>query len=603
MKQSLNHGMIGNCRTGALVSNTGTIEWLCMPFFNSPSVFAHLLDTDKGGEFRIIVDPSYVIEQSYIRNTNLLRTRFSSGQDVFEVIDFMPLFTAEYDDIYAHSEVVRYFKHISGKPSFRLKYNPQLEYARFKCVNSVHTEYLKTVTVDGDYDSLYLYSDFTLDDIITSRELFLTKDQFCLVSYDQKLLEQDIHRQYLKLERTKVYWLNWTERVNKFKYCNAEIIRSSLTLKMLTFKKTGAVLAALTTSLPETIGEVRNWDYRFCWVRDSSMVVRVFANLGHHPEAKAFLQYMLRLIPDKGEKIQIMYGINGEKTLTESSLDHLSGYNNSRPVRIGNEAYSQKQNDIYGILLDIIFYQFSKFSSSLEESEQLWTVTRGIMRTVRDNWKLPDRGIWELRTEQRHFTFSKMLCWMAADRASRVADILHKTSYQTKWELLRDEIKQDIEKNSWNEELQAYTQSYGDSCLDASTLLMCDYGFIEADNPRFISTVQATYRDLSKNGLMFRYKNADDFGEPSSSFTICTFWMIRSLFLIGERRKAKEIFETLLTYSNHLGLFSEDIDFETKELLGNFPQAYSHLALIETAILLNDDRLEHDSLLLGAIRK
>ncbi len=601
MKQKLNHGMIGNCRTGALVSNTGTIEWLCMPYFNSPSAFAHLLDINKGGEFEIVVDPHYTIAQSYIKNTNLLVTRFTSGYDVFELVDFMPLFTTEYEDLYAHSEVVRYFRFISGKPSFRLKYNPQLEYAQFFSQNIVQSEYIKTVTVEGEYDSLYLYSDFPLDDIAESNELFLTEDKFCLLSYDQKLLAQDIYRQYLKMERTKVYWLNWTERINKFKYCNAEIIRSALTLKMLTFEKTGAVLAALTTSLPETIGEVRNWDYRFCWVRDSSMVVRVFTDLGHFPEAKAFLQYMLRLIPDKGEKIQIMYGINGEKELTEICLDHLCGYNNSRPVRIGNEAYKQKQNDIYGILLDIVFYQLSNFSNTLEESEQLWTVTRGIMRTVSDNWTLPDMGIWELRNEQRHFTFSKVLCWVAADRASKIANLLQKPVYKMEWDKLKAEIKDYINTNCWSDQMQAYTQAYGDSCLDASTLLMCDYGFIAANDPKFISTVLATYRDLSKNDLMFRYKNADDFGEPSSSFTICTFWMIRSLFQVGERHKAKQMFETLLSYSNHLGLFSEDIDFESKELLGNFPQAYSHLALIETAILLNEDHLEDDSLLLDAI--
>ena len=253
-------------------------------------------------------------------------------------------------------------------------------------------------------------------------------------------------------------------------------------------------------------------------------------------------------------------------------------------MRIGNAAYIQKQNDIYGILMEVIYQQFVQFETSLDNSEELWTIVKSITSIVNLHWQEPDKGIWELRTEDRHFVFSKLLCWVAIDRAIKISEILGKIKYLEEWRALRSEIHDDIYTNGWNEEVQAYTQSYGSKDLDASTLLMQQYGFIKADDARFISTVQVTEKELCNDGLMYRYKNNDDFGEPSSSFTICTFWLIDSLHKIGETEKARGYFDQLLSYSNHLGLFSEDIDFKTKRLLGNFPQAYSHLALIETAI-------------------
>ncbi|MGB8374975.1 MAG: glycoside hydrolase family 15 protein, partial [Salegentibacter sp.] len=443
--------------------------------------------------------------------------------------------------------------------------------------------YIKSFTREGKYDSLFLYSNLDLEDVLEGKEITLEGNAYFLLGYHEKLIPQSLDRSYLKFQRTKTYWMNWSERTTRYTHYNDIILRSALVLKALSYKKSGSVLAAATTSLPETIGEERNWDYRFCWIRDASMVIKVMAGLGHRLSAKGFLQFIIDIIPNKDEKIQIMYGINGEKELTEHILDHLKGYKNSSPVRTGNAAYIQKQNDIYGILMEVIYQQFHQFETSLENSEELWTITRGIVRIVEENWKKPDKGIWELRTEDRHFVFSKLLCWVAIDRAIKIGELLRMGINDTKWKALRTEIYNDIYNNGWSEEKQAYTQSYGSQDLDASTLLMESYGFIEAKDPRFISTVQATEKELCYDGLMFRYKNKDDFGEPTSSFTICTFWLIDSLYKIGEKKKAKDMFEKLLSYSNHLGLFSEDIDFETKRLLGNFPQAYSHLALIETA--------------------
>ncbi|NAS11648.1 glycoside hydrolase family 15 protein [Poritiphilus flavus] len=581
---NLDYGIIGNCRSAALISKTGSLEWCCLPEFDSSSVFAKLLDTEKGGSFEILVDDSYEISQRYKKNTAVLITKFSDGDNIFEVHDFMPRYYTESGKYHAPPEVARHIRHIQGKPKFRVHYDPKLEYALGKTKTYVKKNFVVSLTTKEKFDTIFLYTSFNKNAVVEGRELEVTKNGYFLLGYNEKILQPTSRKIYLDLERTKVYWLNWTNRTPTYNKYNKEITRSAITLKLLSYDKTGAVLAAATTSLPETIGEVRNWDYRFCWIRDASMVIKVMANLGHKNVARRYLQFIIDLIPDKDEKLQIMYGINKEKTLTEETLDHLSGYKGSKPVRIGNAAYAQKQNDIYGILMDVMHAQLVRFSTDIENGEELWGITKGIVWIVTRHWREPDKGIWEFRTEDRHFTFSKVLCWVAIDRAIKVARILKKTRKLDQWVPLEQEIKQDILENSWNKKVNAFTQSYGSDHLDASVLLMESYGFIHARDPKFVSTVKAIGKDLNNGGLLYRYKNEDDFGLPSSSFTICTFWYINSLFKIGEEDEAMKLFDQILGYSNHLGLFSEDIDFKTKRLLGNFPQAYSHLALIECAV-------------------
>jgi GH15 family glucan-1,4-alpha-glucosidase len=296
-----------------------------------------------------------------------------------------------------------------------------------------------------------------------------------------------------------------------------------------------------------------------------------------------------------------MYGIERQRKLTERILYHLNGYENSKPVRVGNDAYKQKQNDIYGILMDIIYQEFHNFKTSLENSEMLWTIIRSIVKTVQNNWEKPDRGIWEIRSDKKHYTFSKVLCWVAIDRAIKVAELINMKRYIPEWNSLKNTIREEIFQNAWNSEIKSFTQSYDSNYLDASVLLMEPLGFIDSNEPQYKQTVHAVEKDLMHNGLMYRYKNPDGFGKPSSSFTICSFWLINALYKTGEKRKAIKMFDQLLKYSNHLGLFSEDIDFESKRLLGNFPQAYSHLALIETAILLSKGEITTDEKILDAI--
>ncbi|WP_149276134.1 glycoside hydrolase family 15 protein [Pareuzebyella sediminis] len=581
---NLDYGIIGNCRSAALISKTGSIDWCCLPEFDSSSVFAKLLDEEIGGSFEILVDESYTITQRYKKQTAVLITKFVDGDDIFEVRDFMPRYHNADGTYHSPPEIVRYIRHISGKPKFRVKYEPKLEYALGETKTYVKHNFIASLTHAEKFDTVFLYTSFNKNAIVEGREIEVRKDGYFLLGYNEKILLPNTKKMYLDLERTKVYWLNWSNDTPNYKKYNAEISRSAITLKLLSYDKSGAILAAPTTSLPETIGEVRNWDYRFCWIRDASMVVKVISELGHKNVARRYLRFIIDLIPDKDEKLQIMYGINKEKKLTEETLDHLSGYKGSKPVRIGNAAYAQRQNDIYGILMDVIYTQLIKFSNDVENGEELWSITKGIVWIVSKHWREADKGIWEFRTEDRHFTFSKVLCWVAIDRAIKIARIFKKSRKIEKWTALEQEIKKDIHDNAWNPEVNAFVQSYGSKYLDASVLLMESYGFVHAKDPKFVNTVRAIEKDLNYNGLLYRYKNEDDFGLPSSSFTICTFWFINSLFRIGEEEKALKHFDQLLGYSNHLGLFSEDIDFKSKRLLGNFPQAYSHLALIECAV-------------------
>lgn len=597
----LNYGIVGNGKSAALISDKGSVDWLCLPKFDSPSVFGGLLDKDKGGHFSIISIAGAEITQRYEFNSNIIITRFECADGIFEIHDFMPRYKADNGSYYLPPDLVRYIKWIEGKPKIKIQFDPRLEYGKFDTHITFNGKYVKAYTTKGSYDSLYLYTSMDKLSVVGQLPVTIEKDEFILVSYNQKLLAQSTSRAYLKLQRTNVYWLNWSERTTRFKKYNEEIKRSAMVLKLLSYHKTGAILAAVTTSLPETIGEVRNWDYRFCWIRDASMVIKVMTMLGHFNVAHQYLKFIIDLLPDKDEKMQIMYGINGEKKLTEYELPHLSGYENSHPVRIGNAAYKQKQNDIYGILVDVIYQLFHLFSTSLEHSEELWTITRNIIKVVEKNWQKPDKGIWEIRHDSKHFTFSKVLCWAAADRGIKIAELLHQKEYIKSWGHLRERIRNDIFRNAWSETKQSFTQTYESEDLDASVLLMESYGFIGGDDPKFKSTVKATQRELEHNGLMYRYINSDDFGQPSSAFTICSFWLIRSLYMIGEKEEAREKFDKLLKYSNHLGLFSEDLDFETKRMLGNFPQAYSHLALIDTAMLLAGGEISSEEIIIGNI--
>jgi len=587
---NLDYGVIGNCKSAALISKEGSIDWLCFPGFDSPSVFSKILDEKSGGSFSFILPENYKSSQKYLEGTNILCTRFMSPEGSFEVFDFMPRYRTMQMDYYIPSEIYRYVRPLAGTPKFRVKYNPVMNYARETVLNEKYEDFIKTTSCENSKDNMYLYSTFDFDTILNGEEITLDKEGFFLLSYNQKLSRIDTERVYLEYQRTKVYWLNWNSRSMKFTTYNDVISRSLLTLKLMSYQDSGAVLAALTTSIPETIGEVRNWDYRFCWIRDASMSIDTILKMGHQSAAKRYMGFIKRILRTKSDSFQIMYGINGERILKEEILEHLAGYENSSPVRIGNAAYYQRQNDSLGYLMDVMYQYYLHFPGTLDEIEEMWEIVKNIVKTVFSEWKNPDQSIWEFRNREKHFVFSKVMCWVALDRAVNIAKFLNKTEYEIEWQEEADKIKEDIFTHGWNEEMQTFTQTYDNYDVDSSLLLMEQYGFISPDDERYVKTVRKIKEELFHKGLMYRYKSGDDFGLPSSSFTICTFWMVRAMYVTGQKKEALKLFEQLLTYSNHLGLFSEDLDFNTKRQLGNFPQAYSHLALINTAILFSEER-------------
>jgi GH15 family glucan-1,4-alpha-glucosidase len=588
---NLDYGAIGNCRSAALVSAKGSIDWLCFPDFDSPSVFAKILDKEKGGSLSFEVEAGCKISQQYKAHTNILSTLFETEEWAFEVVDFMPRYKIEdFNDHFLPPELYRLLRVKRGVPQLKVCYDPKLNYASLDVVHKDGPKYIKSVAINDERETIYLYSDLDYTSILQKKSITLTNDSFLLVSYNQKLIPVDIKRVELEYQRTRVYWLNWANRSRKFTQYNDSIERSMLVLKLMSYQRTGAVLAALTTSIPETIGEVRNWDYRFCWMRDASMSIKTLLSLGHRGAAKRFMDYIHSILKSKGDRFQIMYGIRGERELIEFQLEYLSGFQNSRPVRIGNAAYSQKQSDSVGYLMDVIYQYYLYFPGTLDEIEDMWEVVKNIVKTVYEDWKLPDNGIWEIRGKSSHFVFSKVMCWVALDRAVRIAELLNETGYAEKWRKEADRIRIDVHQKGWKDSIQSFSQTYENEDLDASLLLMEGYGFIDATDERYIKTVAAIQKDLRRNGLLYRYINHDDFGLPSSAFTICTFWMIRALFVTGNTQEARALFDTMLSYANHVGLFSEDLDFETKAQLGNFPQAYSHLALIETAQLFSEEK-------------
>ena len=385
---NLNYGVVGNCRTAALISEKGSIDWLCFPDFDSPSIFASLLDRERGGSFGFDVTEDYHISQSYVPHTNILSTSFSSKEGEFVVLDYMPYYRSCENAHYLPAELYRYVRWIKGKPRFKVNYVPAPNYAQGKVIHNVTSEFIESYCSSDNKDRQYLYSSLPLQNIEQKKEIILEKDEFFLLSYNEKVIPVDIEREKIEYCRTLVYWLNWTNRTKKYSLYNDVIERSMLVLKLMSYYN-GAVLAALTTSLPESVGEVRNWDYRFCWLRDASMSIETLFQIGHIGAARRFMKFIQSTFVSKHESYQIMYGIRGERQLTEIILEHLSGYKNSKPVRIGNDAYHQKQNDSFGYLMDLIYQYYRLMPGTLDEIEDMWEMVKSILSTVMEDWKKP----------------------------------------------------------------------------------------------------------------------------------------------------------------------------------------------------------------------
>lgn len=586
---SLDYGLIGNGQISALVSAQGEIAWACMPTFDSPSVFASLLDPDVGGCFKIQLDGIYGSEQQYLKNTVVLETKFFSRQGAFNILDFCPRF-GTIDDFHKPVQLHRLIEVTKETPQVRIIYNPRFNYARGETELFIEDNAL--VAAHGN-ERLYLYSNIDYNKILNQELVELPQGTYFVMSYNEPLQMVSYELVLEQLRRTTHYWRTWIKHCYLPQDYQTEIIRSALTLKMLVYEETGAVIAAPTTSIPEIFGGDRTWDYRFCWLRDSYFIVNALMKLSQFEETEGFVGYLKNLLGNKLTQeqgldyIRPLYSISGTPVPEEEFLDHLSGFSNSQPVRIGNNATTHFQNDIYGELVQALYPMFFDQRIVREDMDQLWTIVQALVELAIQKFPEEDNGIWEFRNARRHYTFSKLMCWVAVDRGIKIARHLSKPETR-RWAKTRNWMRMDLLNNAWNPDIQAFTQCYGSSHLDASTLLMPTYGFISARDPRMKSTILESEKRLMKNGFMFRYTNEDDFGIPHNAFTICTFWLIDALALSGETKKALYYFENLLKYANHVGLFSEDIDPHTGALTGNFPQGYTHVAIINTAMKLNN---------------
>ncbi len=593
-KDNYHYGLIGNCTSAALISQEAGIDWLCLPFFDSPSVFARILDQSKGGFFQIDGVGTTDMYQRYVDDTAVLKTVFETESGSFEINDYMPRFAIGYKDYYCPSEIHRSIRVLSGTPRIRVSLEPRPNYAVGGVTYDVHDDYVKIISTHGSYVSFYLYSNLDMQDVLQGNDILLPAYSYVVLSYHEKLANFSMQTIYHQFEKTKAFWLDYVDQMRSPMCYRDDVVRSAITLKMMSFERTGAVVAAPTTSLPEVIGGERNWDYRYCWIRDGGMTIDLYSRIGDTDTSERFMHYILKRLPFKNDPIQIMYSIEGEKALEERVHEHLEGYEGSRPVRTGNGAYNQKQNDLYGQLIEAIYTFFlfnksAKHREKLQINEEIWTLVRSLVNHISRVWQTPDSGIWEFRGTEQHFTHSKLMNWTGMDRAAKIAAFLGKTKYIEEWQKLAETIKQDILDHAWNDEAGAFMMHYGSDAFDASNLLMLHYNFLPPDDPRIVSMVHEYYKRLVKNGFMFRYDTEDDFGVPENAFVVCTFWMINALYLIGERKKARQMFDNILKYRNHLGLLSEDIEVYTGRLTGNFPQAYSHLALIQSAFTLETD--------------
>jgi GH15 family glucan-1,4-alpha-glucosidase len=582
------YGMIGDMRTAALISACGGIDWCCLPRFDSPSVFASLLDPVRGGTWRIQpAGEGWRSTQNYLAATNILETQFELANGARVMIqDFMPVDQSGRPSG-QHPEIHRHLRGIAGEAEMTMLFMPRFAYAsratRLEIMQSGvfasdRTDQVLTLSSARPFD--WAQDGGTATTRFTIRE---GESRWLVLRYD----DDDIHpvdryESARKLEATAAFWRMWAAAVRYEGPFRKEVERSALALKLMTHAESGAIIAAPTTSLPEVIGGTRNWDYRFVWLRDAAFTLEALHNVGHVKEADAFMSFLKRVCRHEGGgHLQIMYGIDGRRDLEERVLDHLSGYLNSKPVRVGNGAAGQLQIDVYGEVLQTaaIWRRYHAMT------EGTWRVLRGLVEWVAGNWQCADSSIWEVRGAARHYVFSKVMSWVALDRGIQMAEELGLPGDVPAWRAAREAVFQDVMKQGWSEKYQSFVQAYGEDALDASALAIPMVGFLPWDHPRVVSTVDAVARELtSADGeLVYRYHYPDGLEGEEGAFSICTFWLAQDLAMTGRLEKAERIFRRMLTHANQLGLFSEEIDPATGAFLGNFPQAFTHIALINCA--------------------
>jgi GH15 family glucan-1,4-alpha-glucosidase len=584
------HGIIGNLYTAALVGKEGTIDWLCLPAFDSPSVFCSILDDEKGGHFTLRPVEFTRSQQLYLPDTNVLLTRYFSPEGLAETLDFMPILAHPYE----RHRLIRNVRVIRGKMDFRVECLPAFDYARREHTASVGKA---GAVFEAEGHCLGLATDVRLEErargAVGAR---FTLGQGERATFVLAHLEQgegpgeilsDVGFEEL-LHSTLGYWRRWLSNSTYQGRWREIVHRSALVLKLMVYDPTGALIASPTMGLPERIGGTRNWDYRYTWLRDAALTLYALIYVGFEDEARKFMGWLRdRCQQDADGLLQPLYGIDGRKDITEVELTHLSGYMNSSPVRLGNGAFEQRQLDLYGAVLDAA-YLYNKHGAPLDYD--LWKNLAKILDWLSENWRGPDEGIWEVRGGKRQFVNSKLLSWVALERAGRIARQRGLPAGNGRWMVERDAIYEEVMEKGWNPERKSFVQYYGSDALDASLLMMPLVKFVGPTDPRWLSTLDRIQHELAHDTLVDRYKTEDaasdglDGGE--GSFNLCSFWLVECLTRAGRLDEARLALEKMFSYANHLELYAEEIG-HSGEALGNFPQAFTHLALISAAVHLD----------------
>lgn len=598
-KQISDYGVIGNLRSVALVGNDGAIDWCCFPDADRASVFAAILDIKHGGRFQVSVPDAGVGVQYYVKDTNILKTEFKIGSGKLTITDFMPLWgnISQCGGSYAPDEIHRVIECEGEGMEIELEWSPRFDYARAPMkikeikkgwIAKGRNDRMSLCNVDNArvIDEGYgptLYALFKMGD--GDKKVVITR-------WDTGDVNGELDKSIELMKRTAETWKNWTHKeavIDAQKLAEEWLpflVRSRLALKLMIHDDTGAMMAAPTTSLPEAIGGIRNWDYRYTWIRDASLIAQALISAGHRKEAVDLLYWMEKVSAEhfeKGKGLQIMYGLHGESELEEEELDHLEGYKRSAPVRIGNAAAHQLQLETYGELLNTA-YELAR--RDIELQPKIMNFLSRVADHACSIWKEPDYGIWEERREPRHFTYSKVMTWVALDRAIHLANQYNFPGDVEKWEKSRSEIKKEVLEKGYDEELGSFVQAFGSKDLDAVNLRIPLLEFLSFDDARVQGTINMTLKHLTKNSLVYRYLSDDGLPGKEGTFGLCTFWLVDALALSGRTKEARDIFENLINHTNHVGLLPEQLNPDTGEFLGNFPQAFSHIGMINSMIYL-----------------
>jgi GH15 family glucan-1,4-alpha-glucosidase len=585
------YALISDCHSGALVSKDGSIDWCSFHRFEARPVFCRLLDWGRGGFFRIAPRETYKTTRRYLPDTNVLETRFETRGGALVLTDFFQMLIGEG---HAHHRLLRIVRCEQGEVAVKAKFEPRFDYG----LTSPRLETLDSdlAIVYGGADALVLQSQLPIGDAELSacaaaRTMTVGEEAFVVLTYQ---LPHELKPERLDPEEvaeirasTVQVWEDWASRCTYAGPYRDQVVRSALVLKGLTNAPTGSIVAAATTSLPEEIGGERNWDYRYSWLRDSALTLNALFALGYDEEANAYMDWLRRTTAGRAKELQIMYGVGGERLLPEVELDHLEGYRGSRPVRIGNGAAQQFQLDVFGELLDTAWL-FRQHGGEIDEV--FWDLLGRVAGRVVETWTEPDHGIWEIRGEPRHFVYSKVMAWVAVDRALKLAELDGREGAVDDWREAREKIRELVERDGVDPESGAFLQSLRDGGkLDASNLMIPIVGFVEHTDPRARATAERISTELSADGLVYRYvtDGVDGLSGEEATFAICSFWLVECLARAGESERARELFERLLAFCNDVGLLAEEIDPHSGELIGNFPQAFSHLGLIQAAVALD----------------